>query len=115
LRRENRVRLKNTLLGDLWGEFPEGRESYGTIRLNIPDQLEDRLEQRQILHSDIQKVIEFAEGSGIRLFNRHTGRFLAHYAPAAVTYWVEYTPGEGEFIIHNVYSHRMEISEGAKP
>lgn len=111
LRHENRVRLKNTLLEDLWGEVPAGKEDREMIRLSISDELRELLEQRQILDSDIQQVIDFAERSGNRLLNRRTGHFLAHYKPAAVTYWVEYTPREGEFVIHNAYSHRMEISE----
>ena len=114
LRRENRVRLKNALLKDLWGESPAGQENYGMIRLSISDELRELLEQRQILDSDIQQVIDFAERSGTKLLNRVTGRFLAHYKPAAVTYWVEYTPAENEFIIHNAYSHRMEVAEEAK-
>ncbi|HYA43329.1 MAG TPA: FAD-dependent oxidoreductase [Syntrophobacteraceae bacterium] len=111
LRRENRVRLKNTLLKDLWRETPAGKETFEMIRLNISNELRELLEQRQILDSDIQQVVDFAERSGVRLHNRRTGRFLAHHKPVAVTYWVEYTPSEGEFIIHNAYSHRMEISE----
>lgn len=79
------------------------------IRLRISDEVRALLEDRQILDQDIRQVIDFAERSGIRLLNRRTGRFLAHYRPAAVTFWVEYTAAEGEFIIHNAYSHRMEV------
>ncbi len=115
LRRENRARLKNTLLKDLWGETQAGEEHYGMIRLSIADKLRELLEQRQVLDSDIQQVIDFAEKSKIKLLNRKTGRTLAHYKPAAVTYWVEYTFSDGQFVIHNAYSHRMEISEEMKP
>ncbi len=83
------------------------------MELTISDELRDTLEQRQILVEDIRQVIEYAEQSGNKLVNRETGHFLTHHKPAAVTYWVEYTPAsEGEFIIHNAYSHRMEIVEG---
>lgn len=44
-----------------------------------------------------------------------SGRFPAHWKRVAVTHWVEYTSDGDEFIIHNAYSHRMEISEEAKP
>jgi len=116
LRHENRVRLRNALLKELWGEPTLGREeNFEMIGLRISDELRELLEARQILDSDIQQVIDFAQSSGIRLFNRGTGRYLAHHKPAAVTYWVEYTPSEGEFIIHNAYSHRMEITEEVKP
>ena len=114
MRRENRARLKNDLLEELWGEEPVGKEKYGMIGLKISDELRETLEQRQILDSDIQKVIEFAESSGTKLRSSRTGHFLAHWKPSAVTYWVEYEAAEGEFIVYNAYSHRMEITEGAR-
>jgi hypothetical protein len=38
---------------------------------------------------------------------------MAHHKPAAVTYWVEYSRDGDEFVVHNAYSHRMEVQEGA--
>ncbi len=115
LRRENRARLKNALLEELWGEKPIGMEKYEKIRLRISDELRELLERRQILDSDIQQVIDFAEQSGTKLRSSRTNHFLAHWKPAAVTYWVEYAAAEGEFIVYNAYSHRMEVKEGAGP
>lgn len=114
LRHENRVRLKNALIKDFWGEIPAEEEHYGMIHLSISDELREVLEQRQILDSDIRQVIDHAEKSGVKLSNSRSGRLMAHYKPAAVTYWVEYTPSEGEYIVHNAYCHRMEVSEEAK-
>jgi glutamate synthase (NADPH/NADH) small chain len=113
MRRENRARLKNALLEELFGEKPIGMEKYGGIGLRISDELRESLERRQILDSDIQQVIEFAESSGSKLRSSRSGHFLAHFKPAAVTYWVEYSVAEGEFIVYNAYSHRMELTEGA--
>jgi hypothetical protein len=87
----------------------ESRDSE-EIRLSISDELRKVLESRKILDSDIRRVIEFAERTRTKLLNRQNGRFLAHHNPAAtVTFWVEYTAAEGEFIIHKAYSHRMEV------
>jgi len=80
-----------------------------TMKLNISDEIRALLEQRHILDSDVQQAIDFAESSGTKLVNRQTGHFLAHYRPEKVTFWVEYTAGDKEFIIHNAYSHRMVI------
>jgi NADPH-dependent glutamate synthase beta subunit-like oxidoreductase len=111
-RHENRARLKSAMLKDIWGEAMAGEESHEKIKLSISDSLRDILEQRQILDEDIQKVIEYAESSGNKLLNRKTDRFLAHFKPTSVTYWVEYSPApDGVFIVHNAYSHRMEIVE----
>ncbi|MGC8493916.1 MAG: pyridine nucleotide-disulfide oxidoreductase/dicluster-binding protein, partial [Syntrophobacteraceae bacterium] len=114
LRRENRARLKNALLQELWGEKPIGMEKYGTIRLRISEEVRELLERRQILASDIQKVIDFAESSGSKLRSGRTNHFMAHWKPAAVTYWVEYGASGEEFIVYNAYSHRMELAEGAR-
>jgi glutamate synthase (NADPH/NADH) small chain len=72
----------------------------------------ERLESRLILVEDIQQVIEYAERTGRRLLNPVSGHLLAHFKPTAVTYWVEYTPEGEAFVVHNAYSHRMEITEG---
>jgi hypothetical protein len=87
----------------------ESRDSE-EIRLSISDELRKVLESRKILDSDIRQVIEFAERTQTKLLNRQNGHFLAHHNPAVtVTFWVEYTVADGEFIIHKAYSHRMEV------
>jgi glutamate synthase (NADPH/NADH) small chain len=111
-RHENRVHLKRRLLTELWGENVAAEEGYALIKLNISTDLQKVLEERQILAEDIQQVIDYAEKTGRKLLNEETGHFLAHHKPAAVTYWVEYTPEADSFVIHNAYCHRMEIVEG---
>ncbi len=88
-------------------------EGYALIKLNISKELQEILETRQILAEDIQQVLDYAEKTGRKLLNKETGHFLAHHKPAAVTYWVEYTPAADAYIIHNAYCHRMEIVEGS--
>jgi hypothetical protein len=70
------------------------------------------MEERRILREDVQKVIEHAEKTGAKLFNPETGRSLASFRPAQVTYWVEYNPEGDGFRVHNAYYHRIEIVEG---
>ncbi|AFM24506.1 pyridine nucleotide-disulfide oxidoreductase/dicluster-binding protein [Desulfomonile tiedjei] len=112
-RRENRARLKHSLLKDLWGEdVAEGRQP---VKLQISEQVRDLMERRMILTEDIQEIIEWAERTGFKLVNSHSGHFLAHHTPTTVTYWVEYSPAEDGFVVHNAYSHRMEIMEELKP
>jgi glutamate synthase (NADPH/NADH) small chain len=111
-RHENRARLKSAMLRELWGETVADQEDHAIIKLQISDEVRDILEQRQILDDDLRAVIEYAERTGNRLLNHQTGRLLAHFKPTSVTYWVDYTPtSQGEFAIHNAYSHRMEIVE----
>jgi glutamate synthase (NADPH) small chain len=115
-RHENRARLKRKLIKEVWGEEMLGLPNYDKITLNIPADVQSRMEERLILVEDIRQVIAHAEGTGRRLTNPQTGHFLAYYRPGNVTYWVEYSPapkGDG-FAIHNAYSHRMLIEESKK-
>jgi glutamate synthase (NADPH) small chain len=112
-RHENRARLKRKLLKEIWGEEMAGEQvTHESIHLLIAEDVQARLEERLILVEDIQSVIEYAERMNSKLLNPATGHLLAYYRPTAVTYWVEYSPQGDAFVVHNAYSHRMEITEG---
>ncbi len=113
-RHENRARLKNRMLKDLWGESVAEKKGYEAVKLRISSAVQERLDKRLILEEDLYAVIHFAETSNRKLLNRQTNRFMAHHKPAAVTYWVEYSREGGEFVVHNAYSHRMEVEEVAR-
>ncbi len=111
-RQENRSRLKETLLKELWSETPLVMKEQQKIKLIISDEVQQVLEDRRILHEDLQKVIHQAETTGRKLIQESTGHYKAACTPYKATFWVEYSPhGEG-FIIYNAYSHRMEIVSG---
>ena len=107
-RQENRARLKRRLLRDLWKE-PTGEEE-PPMRLDVSPEVLERLERRMILFEDVRKVIEHAESTGEKLEDVKSGRLLASHRPAAVTYWVEYSAVPGGFVVHDAYSHRMEVT-----
>jgi hypothetical protein len=102
------------MLKEVWGETTPFREKYESIHLILDDQTRKLLEDRLILVEDLQKVIEYAERTGEKFQHPQTGRMLAHYKPVQVTYWVEYSQQGDGFVIHNAYSHRMEIIEDVK-
>jgi NADPH-dependent glutamate synthase beta subunit-like oxidoreductase len=109
---ENRARLKEKLLKELWSETMPEQAAYESIRLTLPDDVQKQVEDRLILVEDMQKVIDHAERTGKRMFNKSTQHYLAYLKPASVTYWVEYTPqAGGSFLVHKAYSHRMEIGK----
>ena len=114
-RHENRAHLKRRLLKEVWGETMTDQVGYEAIRLIISPELQQRLEDRLILTEDLQRVIEHAERTGDKFWQPQTRRCLAHYRPTEVTYWVEYSPQGDGFVIHNAYSHRMELGEDVKP
>jgi glutamate synthase (NADPH/NADH) small chain len=111
-RHENRARLKARLLRDLWGEAAaEG--DHAPVTLVVSPEVQALMEKRMILMEDVERVVAHAEASGEKIENGTTGRTIARHRPAAVTYWVEYSPegaGEGaRFVVHNAYSHRMQV------
>lgn len=104
--RENRARLKRDLLEQVWNEAPETRTR---TMLHISTDVQIKLDQRRILHSDIRETIAHAEESGQKMQSKMSGHFLASYRPFMVTFWVEYSLAENGYHIHNSYCHRMQI------
>lgn len=113
-RHENRARLKNDLLAEFRPEESVSRPAHTDTRLLISRELEDLLNSRLILAEDLQKVIHHAENTGNYLFNPANGRRLAKYRPVRVTYWVEYESTDEGYLVHNGYSHRMQLPEDSK-
>lgn len=109
-RRENRIKLQESLLKTLWKEQqPHSREPYEGIVITPTPEAVLAMEERRILTTDIQKVLYHAKTSGSFFVHSETGHFLASYRPVLVTYWVEFTQKDTQYLIHNVWSHRMHI------
>ena len=106
-RHEDRARLKTTVLREIWGEAVQ--DNAALVTLVISDEVRSLMEDSLILVADLQQVVEYAERTGDKFKNGTNGHFLAAYKPAYVTYWTEYSAGENGFVIHDTYSHRMEI------
>ena len=112
-RRENRVRLKESLLRDLWRENDgPASEPYESVKAAFTDAAAATIEERRILISDVQKVLHHARETGKRFVHEETGHFLASYRPVVVTYWVEFEETDGGYMVHNAWSHRMHIKGG---
>jgi Fe-S oxidoreductase len=110
-RHENRARLKEELLAELWGEAAGPGLDHTKIPLIIDQEVAELLDRRHILDDDIRKVIFHAEQTGKHLINQNNNHRLASYKPVRVTYWVEYEPVTEGNVIHNAYSHRMQLPE----
>ncbi len=113
-RRENRARLKAGLLRDLWNEEAPAMEAHRQLKLIIAPEVAELLEQRRILTEDLQKVIARAEADGQKLRHPETGHFLASFQPYKAIFWVEYTPEDDGFRVHNAYAHRMRVKGGGR-
>ncbi|MFH1137344.1 MAG: heterodisulfide reductase-related iron-sulfur binding cluster [Pseudomonadota bacterium] len=113
-RQENRTRLREKLLWEIWGEKEDRMEEHQGIGLVISPDVRELLEERRILLEDVQKVILNAETTGDRLLHPETGRRKAAFTPYKATFWVEYTPSPDGYIIHNAYTHRMRVVGGGR-
>ncbi|WP_432738323.1 pyridine nucleotide-disulfide oxidoreductase/dicluster-binding protein [Maridesulfovibrio sp. FT414] len=111
-RRENRVRLKETLLENLWQEKGAPRPGYESVCVEFTPEATTMLEERRIMISDVQKTLLAAEGSGRFMTNADTGHRLTSHRPTVVTYWVEYEQKGETYLVHRVWSHRMHILGG---
>jgi Fe-S oxidoreductase len=111
-RQENRARLKDALLRELWGEESEEMEDHRKIKLHVAPEVQELLEERRILIEDLQRVVHHAETTGRKLVHPKTGYFKAAFKPYKVTFWLEYAPLDDGYVVHNAYTHRMEVSGG---
>ncbi|HHY27530.1 MAG TPA: NAD(P)-binding protein [Desulfitobacterium dehalogenans] len=114
-RHENRAKLKRKMLREIWREALESERGDRAIELIIREEIRKSMEERLILIEDVQQAIQAAEKSGRKFINPENGHSLAHHRPSRVTYWVEYeTQESGAYLVHNAYSHRMEVIEEVK-
>jgi Fe-S oxidoreductase len=108
-RRRNREKVRGAILAELAEQGVTQVEEHEKIELHMTDEVRKRIDVRRILENDVRRVIDQGEKSGKRLKNPETGRLLAYLQSGNVTFWVEYTPGEKGFNVHNAYCHRMNI------
>lgn len=108
-RRINRTMLKNSLMKEVWEETPDGKSYESRFKLFIPDELQDKINRQKILEEDICEVIAHSEENGRRTLNPDNGHYKAYKEIGHITCWVEYTPVDGGYELHNVYTHRMKI------
>ncbi len=107
MRQDNRKFLKRELIKKYWRD--EDMDELD-CKLYISDELETLLDERMILHSDIQKAIINAEESQDYFKKMDSDHYITSYGPRNVTFWIEYTVEDDGFRIHNAYSHRMKFT-----
>nr|WP_321526118.1 pyridine nucleotide-disulfide oxidoreductase/dicluster-binding protein [uncultured Cohaesibacter sp.] len=106
-RRDNRARLKNRLLRELWGETMQNPDPEWTIL--ISDAVRADMERKLILSDEVRTVVVHAETSGQKLKDRKSGHLIATLRTGPVTTWVEYELTDEGALIHRAYGHRMDV------
>jgi len=108
-RRRNRSRVKRRILQGLGVDPGQAAEAFATVTLLMTPEVRRLIDQRRILEEDLKRVIDHAERTGQRLINHQTEVSRAYFQSENVTFWVDYTPTEAGYTVHNAYCHRMEI------
>jgi hypothetical protein len=108
-RRENRRKLKKEL-AKRYGLSFEMTEVDPGMKLHMTNTVAQKISSDLILEEDLIQVVLQSEKSGRLLLNPETGHLVGHWKIGYLTYWAEFSRcGEGEYEIHNAYTHRMTI------
>ena len=110
-RRENRERLREELLAEIWDEPAKKGETESVERdfvLEFEPSVKEKLDKRRILDEDILRVVRQAEETG-RKITSPEGWNVAYLKPRNVTTWVEYRLDEETCRVRNAWSHRMVV------
>ncbi|NVN93453.1 MAG: 4Fe-4S dicluster domain-containing protein [Desulfuromonadales bacterium] len=108
-RRANRAGVKQAILRERGLNGVTALEDYEKIALLMTPEVRRKIDERRILEADIKKVIDHAERTGKRLQSARNGLFRTYLQSENVTFWVDYTPAESGFTVHNAFCHRMKI------
>ena len=110
-RRQNMLWLKKDMMEKYMGEtFVIPREPWEDIKLEIPDDLREKMERSLISEDAVRRAIYDAENGGARFEKQ--GVYIASTREGVVTVWVHYQKEGGKYALCRVYSHRMEIVGG---
>ena len=81
------------------------------IEIQISEHARLAMSQRHILEEDIRPVIEWAETSGVKLYQPGTDLYLAKKTTDYATFYAKYSYTPPGYTIHTVYLHRSKIIE----
>ncbi len=81
------------------------------ISLSKSQEVAQLLEERGIHDEEIKRVISNAETTGDKLYQQEGDRFLARLRISEATFYVEYSVGGENYIVHSAYAHRAEMVE----
>jgi glutamate synthase (NADPH) small chain len=108
-RRANRTRVKENILREHGASEGAVVEEFEKITLHMTPEVRRKIDERRILEGDIKKVIDHAEQTGKRLQSLQSKVYRTYLQSDNVTFWVDYTPADTGFTVHNAYCHRMNI------
>ena len=107
-KRWNRLTLKRSLLGELWGE--EAMEEKLDYELNYTDEARAMMDDRMILTDDVIAVLEDFRQTG-EAIEDEDGLLVARRRVGNATFWVKFSLTDGGVLVHRAWSHRMRVEK----
>ena len=108
---DNRSRLREKLVQNLWSQEAKPDRPWSAVRLLIAPPVAALMDKRRILAEDLRRVLFQAAQDGPGFKDQDTGRNLVYGQLGPVTYWVEYTLKGGVHEVHRAWSHRMVVGK----
>ncbi|MCR5795595.1 MAG: 4Fe-4S dicluster domain-containing protein, partial [Solobacterium sp.] len=110
-RRQNMLRLKKDLMEKYMNRtFEIPGEPWEDMELDIPEELQKKMERVLISADTVRRAVYMAENGGVRFEKQ--GVYIASAREGVVTVWVHYKNDGGKYTVCRIYSHRMEITGG---
>ncbi len=81
------------------------------LKLDISDDVKALLDERHVLEDDVRRVIEYAESTGLKLYQPGTQNFLSKLRIYQAMFYVEYSKVKDAYKIETAYTHRFKLDE----
>lgn len=108
-KRANRLRLKETLLKEIWKE--ETIEPMLDFTYTISDDVKKTMDERMILESDLIQVLQNYHDTQQAIYDKENDTLTTTYRIGNVSFWVRFKEQENHYEVESAYSHRMTVKE----
>ena len=82
--------------------------NWRSIKLIISDKVQQIIDKGYLTEQDLQMSIHHGETKGEKLYQEGTNKLLSKTKYVPIIY-VEYSPSDDGFVIHNALGHRSKI------
>jgi glutamate synthase (NADPH/NADH) small chain len=83
--------------------------SWEEVKLQLSDEVKQKLEDRHILEDEVKQVIHYAETEGEKLYLPDDNRYLAKLRIGKATFYAEYSIEPDSYVVRSAYAHKSEI------
>lgn len=109
-RRKNRIKLKETLLADIWGESTANNEmNQYSIEIVLSGEVRQKMKRLRLVEDDVKTVLEKSNQAHRKVYDKEHDEFVCYAKLNYITCWVRYKMEDDKYLIQSVYTHRMDL------